>query len=268
MPKLHWDGVGEKLYEVGVDRGVLFTMNATTAKYNYGKAWNGLSAVNENPSGAEPTKVYADNSVYANIMSAEEYGATVEAYTCPREFYACDGMATVAAGVYVGQQTRQKFAFSFRNKVGSDVSGDLGYKIHLVYNCVANPSSRDHSTINESPDLSPLSWEISTDTVEVADNMNKTAHIIIDSTEVDADKLTAFEKILYGDDITPTAFSTTATYDVGDYVTYETKTYMCTTAVSVAGTWDATNWTEVEPESVGAPRLLLPAEVIDFFAEG
>ena len=353
MPKLHWDGIGEKLYEVGVDQGVLFTLNPTTRKYNYGKAWNGLSAVNENPSGAEPTKVYADNNVYANVMSAEEYGATIEAFTCPREFYACDGMASVANGVHVGQQARQKFAFSFRNKIGSDVTEELGYKYHLIYNAVANPSSRDHGTTNESPDISPLSWEITTDPIDAGEGMKKTAHIVIDSTEVDPDKLAAFLKILYGEDITvdpfdpaetyaegdyvthnsktyeylgaasfdptkweevvATAFSTEATYEVGDYVTYDSALYVCTTAVTEAGAWDASNWNAItaaafdaetsyavgdyctyesktykcttaivieggwnpsewkeitNPEEIGAPKLLLPEEVIAFFAEG
>lgn len=353
MPKMHWDGVGEKLYEVGVDHGVLFTLNPTTSKYNYGKAWNGLSAVNENPSGAEPTKVYADNGVYANVMSAEEYGATIEAFTYPREFYACNGMASLAAGVYAGQQTRQKFGFSFRNKIGNDITEDLGYKIHLVYNCLASPSTEDHGTTNESPDINPLSFEVTTDPIDTAEGYKKTAHIVIDSTEVDATKLAAFEKILYGDDVTveefdatktytvgdyvtkgtstyryigaasfdptdweevvATAFDNTATYAVGDYVTYNDGLYVCSTAVETAGEWNSSDWTEVvaaafsattsyavgdyctyggktykctsaivieggwnpnewveveDPESIGASRLLLPAEVIEFFAEG
>jgi len=269
MPKLHWDGVGEKLYEVGVDRGILFTLNATTGKYNTGKAWNGLSAVNENPSGAEPTKVYADNGLYVNVMSAEEYGATIEAFTYPREFYACNGMASLAAGVYAGQQTRQKFGFSFRNKIGNDVTEDFGYKIHLIYNCLASPSTEDHGTTNESPDINPLSFEVSTDPIDTAEGYKKTAHIVIDSTEVDPDKLAAFEKILYGDDITVDAFSTAETYEVGDYVTYDSKTYKCVTAVTVAGEWNADNWEEVtDPESIGASTLMLPDKVIAFFAEG
>ena len=266
--RLHWDGTAEKVYNVGVDRGVLFTLNPTTNQYDPGVPWNGISAVNENPSGAEPTKVYADNLLYANILSAEEYAATIEAFYHPREFYACNGMKSLARGVYTGQQTRQKFGFSFRTKLGNDVTPEAGYKIHLVYNCLASPSSEEHNTTNESPDINPMSWEVNAEPVGITDDFSNTAHLIIDSTECDADKLTAFEKILYGDDVTATAFSSSATYDVGDYVTYETKTYRCVSAVTVAGEFNSANWTEVDPQSVGASRLPLPAEVMAFFAEG
>lgn len=198
MARVVWDDIGEKKYELGVDRGMLFPMSANV--YSKGVPWNGLTGVTESPSGAEANKNYADNIEYANILSAEEYGATVEAFTFPDEFKACDGYAEVADGVVIGQQNRAKFAFSYRTKIGNDTEGqDLGYKIHIVYGAQASPSERSYSTINDSPELTSLSWEISTTPVPVP-GYKPSATLIIDSTVVSSTKLKAIEDILYGTD--------------------------------------------------------------------
>lgn len=195
---LSWDGVGEKVYEAGVDRGVLF-VTTTGGAYGNGVAWNGLTSVNENPSGAEENKHYADNIKYASILSAEDFGFTIEAFTSPKEFDQCDGMADIATGVTVSQQTRKAFGFSYRSQIGSDVAevGDGGYILHLVYGCKASPSSKDRGTINESPEPTTFSWEVTTTPVNV-NGFKPTAHVQINSKLVDADKLTSFEAILYG----------------------------------------------------------------------
>lgn len=198
MSKLVWDTVGERFYETGVDHGVLYLYDKDTASFKNGVAWNGLTAVNESPSGAEPTPLYADNIKYLNLMSAEEYGATIEAYTYPDEFEECDGSAAIASGVIVRQQNRRLFGFCFRTKIGNDVDGaDAGYKLHLVYNCLASPSERSHSTVNDSPEAATLSWTISTTPVDVP-NLKPTTTIEIDSTKVNAAKLAQLEDILYG----------------------------------------------------------------------
>ena len=195
--KLKWDQVGEHFYETGLDRGVLYKYDKTNKAYGKGVAWNGLTSVEESPSGAESNKFYADNRIYLNLTSAEEYGATINAYTFPPEFNSCNGYVELAPGVTMGQQTRDSFAFSYRTKKGSDTDEDLGYIIHLVYGCKAAPSSKSHSTTNDSPEPVELSWEISTTPVDV-EGYKPTASIDIDSTETDATKLAAFEKILYG----------------------------------------------------------------------
>ena len=194
---LSWDGVGEKLWETGVDRGVLFPYETTG--YGNGVAWNGLTKVTESPSGAEENKHYADNIKYASIFSAEDFKFTIEAFTSPKEFDACDGTADIATGVTVSQQARKVFGFSYRTLLGSDVkdAGDEGYILHLVYGCKASPSSKDRSTINESPEPTAFSWEVSTTPVNVS-GKKPTAHLMINSKLVDSDKLTAFEEILYG----------------------------------------------------------------------
>ena len=197
-----WHDAGTRKYEVGVEKGVLYPIsNAGT--YTTGVAWNGLSAVNESPSGAEETKVYADNIKYLGLMSAEEYAATIEAYYYPDEFAACNGEADLVDGVTIGQQTRQKFGFSYVTKLGNEVMGEnYGYILHLVYGCVASPSERNHQTINDSPEASAMSWEVSTTPVEVGTingvAYKPTATVNIDSTKVDSTKLTALEGILYG----------------------------------------------------------------------
>lgn len=202
MARLVWDQTGTRNYETGVDHGVLYLYEAGTG-FGSGVAWNGLTAVNESPSGAEPTALWADNIKYLNLMSAEEYAATIEAYTYPDEFEQCDGSATIADGVYIGQQTRKLFGFCYRTLIGDDVLGtDKGYKLHLIYNCLASPSERSHATVNDSPDATSLSWTISTTPVEVP-GYKPTASVTIDSTKVGAAALEALEAILYGDTDTP-----------------------------------------------------------------
>ena len=195
---LHWDGVGEKQFEAGVDRGVLFVTDSTGA-YGEGKAWNGLTAVNESPSGAEENKYYADNIKYASILSAEDFGYTIEAYTSPKEFDACDGTAEVAPGVTISQQARKAFGFSWRSLIGNDVNdlGDAGYIIHLAYGCKAQPSEKSRGTVNESPEPTTFSWTVATTPVNVTGH-KPTAHLQINSMNVNATKLAAFEQILYG----------------------------------------------------------------------
>lgn len=199
MSKLVWDQTGERYYETGVDHGVLYPMQ-TGGLYNKGVAWNGLSAVNESPSGAEASPIYADNIKYLNLISTEEFGGTIEAYTYPEEFAECDGSATLAPGVYIGQQSRKTFGLSYRTQIGNDVDGqDHGYKLHLVYGCLASPSEKGYSTINDSPEAITFSWEFSTTPVNVA-GYKPTALITIDSTKVNPTKLAELEEILYGKD--------------------------------------------------------------------
>ena len=194
---LAWDQTGERYYETGVDRGVLFLLDANGA-YSNGVAWNGLTTVSENPTGGEPTALYADNIKYLNLMSAEEYEGSIEAYTYPDEFTECDGSAAIADGVYVGQQTRKTFGLAYRTKIGNDVAGqDLGYKIHLIYGCLASPSEKSYETINDDPDAIQFSWDITTTPVSVS-GVKTTATVVIDSTKVDADDLAAFEAVIYG----------------------------------------------------------------------
>lgn len=195
--RLNWDQIGERKYETGCDRGVLFPVDSTGA-YGDGVAWNGLSAVNENPSGGEPTAVYADNMKYLELMSNENFGATIEAYTYPEEFEVCDGSAELAPGVSIGQQDRKPFGFAYRTLIGNDVEGtNFGYKIHLVYGAKAKPSQKNRTTVNESPEAVTLSWELTTTPVAV-EGHKPTAHLIVDSTKVDSAKLKALEDMLYG----------------------------------------------------------------------
>lgn len=194
---LVWDKVGERFYETGVDKGVLYLPN-NTGVYATGYAWNGLVSVTESPSGAEASPQYADNIKYLNLVSAEEFGGTIEAFTYPEEFGVCDGTASPTKGVSVGQQSRKTFGLSYRTRKGNDVAGnDLGYKIHLVYGALAAPSEKAYSTINDSPEPITFSWEFSTTGVNV-EGMKPTALITIDSTEVDAASLVSLEELLYG----------------------------------------------------------------------
>ena len=200
MAKLVWDKIGERLYETGVDRGVVYPQ--VSGAYPKGAAWNGLTTVTLFPSGAEATPLYSNNHKYLNLMSVEELGGTIEAYTYPDEFAACDGSATLATGVRIQQQKRKTFGLCFRSLVGNDTDGtSYGYKIHLVYGCMASPSEQSNATVNDSPEAKAMSWEFSTTPVDVA-GFEPTASIEIDSTTVPADKLTALEKILYGDEST------------------------------------------------------------------
>lgn len=198
MSKIVWDKTGERLYETGVDRGVLYVQSNGT--YPKGVAWNGLTAVTESPSGAEATPLYADNIKYLNLMSAEEFGCTIEAYTYPEEFAECDGSAELAAGVIIGQQARKPFGLSYRTKIGNDAAGnEFGYKLHLIYGGLAAPSEKAYASINDSPEAITFSWEVSTTPVSV-DGHSPTASITIDSTKVESTKLAALEEILYGKD--------------------------------------------------------------------
>lgn len=198
MSKLVWDQTGERLYETGVKKGVLYPQ-ASNGAYPKGVAWNGLTGVTEAPSGAEATPLYADDIKYLNLMSTEELGGTIEAYTYPDEFAECDGSASIATGVYIGQQPRKAFGMSYVTTLGNDVeSNAYGYKIHLIYGALAAPSEKAYSTINDSPEAITFSWDFSTTPVSV-DGFKPTASIVIDSTKVDPIKLAALEKILYGD---------------------------------------------------------------------
>lgn len=198
MAMLVWDKTGEHLYETGIDRGVLYVQES--GAYPTGVVWNGLISVSESPSGAEANAVYADNIKYLSLMSAEEFGATVEAYTYPDEFMECDGSATLVTGVTVGQQSRKTFGMCYRTKLGNDVDLDEhGYKIHIIYGATASPSEKGYQTISDSPEAITFSWEVSTVPVNVT-GMKPTASLVIDSTKADPTKLQALEKILYGGD--------------------------------------------------------------------
>lgn len=197
MSKLVWDQTGQRLYETGVKMGVLYVQDASGA-YPKGVAWNGLTAVTESPSGAEATPLYADDIKYLNLMSAEEFGATIEAYTYPEEFAECDGSASIATGVFIGQQARKTFGLCYRTTVGNDVkNNDYGYKLHLIYGALAAPSEKGYATINDSPEAITFSWEVTTTPVAV-EGFKPTASVTIDSTKVDAEKLAALEAVLYG----------------------------------------------------------------------
>ena len=197
MAKLVWDATGERKYETGVRNGVLYVMGEG-GTYPKGVAWNGLTAVTESPSGAEATALYADDTKYLNLISAEEFGATIEAYTYPDEFAECDGSATLAAGVTIGQQPRKTFGMSYRTVYGNDVNNEsYGYKLHLIYGAVAAPSEKAYATINDSPEAITFSWEVKTTPVNVTGH-KPTASLTIDSTKVDQTKLKKIEDILYG----------------------------------------------------------------------
>ena len=200
MAKLIWDNVGERFYETGVKMGVLYPM--VNKAYPKGVVWNGLTAVTESPSGAEATPLYADDTKYLNMVSAEEFGATIEAYTYPDEFAQCDGSAEIATGVTVGQQARNSFGLCYRTSVGNDIqNNDYGYKIHIIYGALAAPSEKAYATINDSPEAITFSWEVSTTPVNVT-GFKPTASLVIDSTKVDKTKLAALEAVLYGGEST------------------------------------------------------------------
>ena len=201
MAKIEWDKTGERLYETGVKNGVLYVQEG--GAYPKGVAWNGLTAVTESPSGAEATPLYADDIKYLNLLSTEEFGATIEAYTYPDEFAACDGSAALADGVMIGQQPRKAFGLCYRTTIGNDTEGnDHGYKLHIIYGALAAPSEKAYSTINDSPEAITFSWEVTTTPVNVT-GAKPTASITIDSTKADPTKLAALEDILYGKDGEP-----------------------------------------------------------------
>ena len=201
MAKLVWDKTGDRLYETGVKNGVLYI--PTSGIYSKGVAWNGLTAVTESPSGAEATALYADDTKYLSLMSTEEFGATIEAYTYPDEFAACDGSAELADGVMIGQQKRSAFGLCYKTTIGNDTDGnDHGYKLHIIYGALAKPSERAYASINDSPEAVTFSWEITTTPVNVT-GAKPTASLVIDSTKADPSKLSALEDILYGKDGEP-----------------------------------------------------------------
>ena len=201
MAKLVWDKTGDRLYETGVQNGVLYI--PTAGVYSKGVAWNGLTAVTESPSGAEATALYANDTKYLSLMSAEEFGATIEAYTYPDEFAACDGSAELADGVMIGQQKRSTFGLCYKTTIGNDTEGnDHGYKLHIIYGALAKPSERAYASINDSPEAITFSWEITTTPVNVT-GAKPTASLVIDSTKADPSKLAALEDILYGKDGEP-----------------------------------------------------------------
>lgn len=198
MAKLVWNEAGKRLYETGVDRGVLYVSDGN-GRYQKGVVWNGLVSVNESPSGAEATPLYAGNVKYVELMSNEEFGASIEAYTYPEEFEQCDGSAELADGITIGQQPRKSFGLCYRTKIGNDTAGDEhGYKIHLIYGAKAAPTEKSYTTINDSPEAITFSWEITTTPIEVA-GYKPTATLTIDSTKVTPTALTAIETKLYGD---------------------------------------------------------------------
>lgn len=246
MSKLKWDVVGTRKYEIGVDRGVLFPMSVSGA-YEKGVAWSGLTAVNESPSGAEPTNIYADNIKYLALLSVEEFAATVEALMYPDEFAECDGSAAIAKGVYIGQQTRKHFGFAYRSRIGNDTVGDkYGEKIHIIYNATARPSEKQRSTVNETPDAPSMSWELSTTPLEVS-GYQPTAHLWVDSTMISKEAYDAITDALWGTDNTEPKLLTpdeiteiindNPSYDVVQTLSHCTSSY---TAVTTGATFETT----------------------------
>ena len=201
MAKIVWDEAGKHIYETGVSKGVLYVMSDTPGTYEKGVAWNGLSSVSESPTGAEVSAIYADNIKYLNLMSREEFEGSIEAYTYPDEFMACDGSASPenAKGFVVGQQDRKTFAFCYQTKVGNDLNPEAGYKIHIIYGALASPSERSYETVNDSPEAMTFSWDITTTPVAVT-GFKPTAHVELDSTKIDKTKLEKIEAKLYGTD--------------------------------------------------------------------
>lgn len=196
--RLVWDAVGERLFETGVKQCVLYPIDKISGTYNKGVAWNGVTSVSESPSGAEATDLYADDAKYLSLLSAETFGCTVEAYTYPEEFEACDGTAQLTPGVTIGQQARSVFGLCYRTTVGNDVDGnDHGYKLHIIYGCKATPSEKSYSSINDSPEAITFSWTVNTTPVSV-EGFKPTASLVIDSTKVDKSKLSKLEDVLYG----------------------------------------------------------------------
>ena len=272
MSKLQWDVLKERVYELGVDHGVLYLNDQ--AAYDKAVVWNGLTAVNEAPEGGEANDKYADNIKYFSLMSAERFKATVEAYTYPDEFAQCDGSAEVATGVYFGQQDRKPFGFSYRTKVGDAQDGDdVGYKLHLVYGCKASPSSKNYATVNDSPDAINFSWSVDSTPVNV-DGYKAVSSITIDSTKVDATKLAALEDILYGTDASaekPAVYKETEDTEPQAGKTYYTKSGDVYTEFSGSTFVTGTTYYELVSPAVPAHeatvgRLPLPAEVQSIFA--
>lgn len=261
MSKLVWDAIGERFYETGIDHGVLYPVES--GAYPKGYAWNGLTNVSESPSGAEQTALYADNIKYLTLTSAEEFGLTIEAYTYPDEWEACDGTASLATGVKIGQQSRKKFGLSYRSKIGNDVDGDAhGYKLHLVYGCSASPSERGYATVNDSPEAITFSWEITTTPITL-DGYKPVSLITIDSRTVNADKLTALENILYGLDANYVVTSDVAFDSSKTYYELINGNYVVTTDTVMDS--EKTYYEDLGPVDA---RLPLPTEIKTLFAAG
>lgn len=256
MSKIIWDLTGERHYETGINCGVLYPM--VNGQYSKGVAWNGLTSVSEKPSGAESTPVYADNIKYLNLISAEDFAATIEALESPVEFDYCDGSAEVAPGITIGQQTRQKFGMAYKTIIGSDTEGeDYGYKIHIIYNATASPSEKSYTTVNDSPEAMSLSWEITTTTMNVT-GYKPTARLTIDSTKTPEDAMKKIIDALYGVDAPD--FDDTKTYKKGDFVNHGGKTYECKNAITTPAAWSSTDW---EITDKCDPYLPTPDEIIE-----
>lgn len=197
MARLTWDTAGQRYYETGVKRGVLYIQNSN-GTYGNGVAWNGIIAISESPSGAEASPIYADDIKYLNLYSTEEFAASLEAYSSPASFAECDGTSSPVAGMFVGQQARKSFGICYRTSVGNDIDGDsYGYKLHFIYGCKASPSEKSYQTVNDSPEAMSFSWEITTTPVDVA-GLKPTATVVVDSTQCNATCLAALEDIIYG----------------------------------------------------------------------
>lgn len=265
--KLSWDDESKRLYETGTKQAVLYPKNTTTGAYESGVAWNGLTAVSESPSGAEETALYADDIKYLSLRSAEEFGATIEAYTYPDKWAECDGSAEIGDGVYIGQQTRKGFGLCYRTTIGNDTAGnDYGYKLHLIYNAMASPSEKSYATINDSPEAITFSYELTTTPVPFPKINGRTlkpsATITIDSTKIDSDKLTQIEDMLYGTDGTYTkVVSPTGNPSTSDYYEKTGNVYVKSTDTEVDAQKDyytASGGTD--------PMLPSPQQIIDILA--
>ena len=263
MSKIVWDKTGERFYETGVSKGVLYPQ--VSASYPKGVAWNGLTAVTESPSGAEATPLYADNIKYLNLMSTEEFGATIEAYTYPDEFAKCDGSEALATGVNIGQQNRQQFGLSYQTILGNDVaSNDYGYKLHIIYGAMASPSEKAYATVNDSPEAITFSWEVTTTPVNV-EGFKPTATVVIDSSTADKGKLAELETILYGTD--PTLLQTEPedwTEGYANYLELVEGEYVPVTGSGAAPSFATNKYYKKGDE----PRLPLPDEIAEIFNEG
>lgn len=261
MSKLFWDQTGERLYETGVKNGVLYPQGDNGA-YPKGVAWNGLTAVTESPSGAEANPLYADDIKYLNLLSTEEFGATIEAYTYPEEFEACDGSAEIVEGVTIGQQKRKTFGMAYKTVLGNDTeNNNYGYKLHLIYGALAAPSEKAYATISDSPEAITFSWEVTTTPVSVS-GFEPTASLTIDSTKVDASKLAALEAVLFGKDH-ELVKSQPIDWDT-NYKNYFTKSGDTYAAVSGDSAPSWTDGTYYTADSVA--RLPLPDEVAEIMA--
>lgn len=273
MSKLLWDQTGERLYENGIDHCILFPVTLAGA-YGNGVAWNGITGIDENPSGAEATDLWADNIKYLTMLSAETFGATINAYMYPDEFAICDGTAQPVSGLSIGQQSRRSFGLCYRTNIGNDTLGDdYGYKLHFVYGAKAQPSSKSRNTINESPEAQTFSWEVNTTPVSITEinpDTNKpykaTSYLEIDSTKVDAGKLAQLEAIILGSDGTVSYEAFTGS-DFETGVTYYEQVggeYVATTD----STYDSSKTYYTRTETGGTvSRLPLPDEIIRLFKE-